>query len=124
MSTYQMDLISLLCGEAYLDPAKYNDLQTPYIQVEYDPYCDLAPSWDYSLLHLLYWFNDDHLQTHRQNIWAFHSWPLPWNFLPSKVRDSSFMSWKVVLWVILDKTLSTGLALYITQKQQISQLGP
>ena len=32
-----MDLIYLLCVRAYLDPAKYNDLQTPYVQVENFP---------------------------------------------------------------------------------------
>ena len=42
------------------------------------------------------------LKTYRQQIWAFHIWPLPCDFLLSIVRESSFMSWKVVLWIILD----------------------
>ena len=36
-----MDMISLFCGSTYLETARYSDLQTPYVQTEYDPYLDV-----------------------------------------------------------------------------------
>ena len=38
-----MDLIFLLRGRAYLDPARYSYLHTPSVQAEDDPSWDISP---------------------------------------------------------------------------------
>ena len=78
---YHMDLTCPLCGRSYLEPAEYSDLRTPSVQAEDYSSWDLAPSYYYSWLYLLYWIENYPFQTHRQHTSGFHSWPLPWNFL-------------------------------------------
>ena len=49
-----MGMILPLCGRAYPVLMIYSDIQTPYVQVEDDPYLNIAPSYDYYWLSLLY----------------------------------------------------------------------